>query len=58
MNDVRAIPSSAVIQPAPQPYEKPKRDGDKESRSRRERSSKPSEAEISEPEIRKLDVSA
>jgi hypothetical protein len=58
MNDVRAISGSAVVQPAPQPYEKPKRDGDKESRSRRERSSKASEAEISEPEIRKLDVSA
>ena len=58
MNDVRAVVGTAVVQPAPQPYEKPKQDGGKQSRSRRDRTSKAAEPEISEPVAHTLNVNA
>jgi hypothetical protein len=58
MSDVHAVTSSAAIQPGPHPREKPRRDDDKDSRPRRERPSKPTDAEISDPEVHKLNVSA
>ena len=58
MSDLPAVAATAVVQPAPQPYEKLKRDGGKESRPRRERTSKTTEPEISEPVVHTLNVSA
>ncbi|HLJ05695.1 MAG TPA: hypothetical protein VKT26_05460 [Acetobacteraceae bacterium] len=58
MSDLPAVAGTAIVQPTPQPYEKLKRDGGKESRPRRERTSKTTELEISQPVAHTLNVSA